>query len=649
MSAIGGIYSFETSVSEESLTALRQAMNTRRGDGDSQLRSNSVAMVYRAFHTNRESRSENQPFVSSGGHVLCWDGRLDNRDDLIARLKKEHLPDVSDAAIVMACYVRWGFEFPRQMIGDFALSLWDPHLKTLLLARDPCGVRLLYYHQNNERIIWSTDLSCLLDVPGIELEINQNYIADLIGRIPDPAQTPYKNINGVPPAHVVLVKDKTFRMVRYWGLDPNAEIRYQTDAEYEEHFRHLFREAVRCRLRTDGPVWAELSGGLDSSAIVCMSNDIIRSGEAQPSRLETVSRIFDEATKSDERKYIHLVEEKIGKQGHYLLEDDYRMSSPVEEIYSSIIPNPIACAAEYYRALDTSMQMSGARMLLAGHGGDEILNSLHDPSPELADLLVECKFRQLNERLKIWSNVLHTSYFRLLWQNTFMPILPKQIQALGNREYKHRLSKLYRREFLKRQGVYERRFSYGNVFGFRTPSGRDLSTSFLRAIGLIAGGHQRQFTDVEISYPFTHRPLIEFAQAIPFDQKVRPRDTRSILRRALRELLPEEIANRRDKGHIADAYMRAMAREWPRLRRLFADARLCRYGYVRPEGLSELIEHARHGNDRKALHIAYLIPLEYWLRAFEQRKQATEMNPARNLSHVAELLKPPSQVLAADH
>ena len=211
MSAIGGIYTFETSVPEESLTALRRALNIRSRDSSNEIRSGSVTMVYRAFRTNRESKSENQPVVSSRGHVLCWDGRLDNRDDLIAKLKREKLTDVSDAAIVMACYLHWGLDFPREIIGDFALSLWDPHLKTLLLARDPIGVRLLYYHANNERIIWSTNLSGLLDTPGIALEVNQDYIADFIGRIPDPAQTPYKNINGVPPAHVVIVKDKRER------------------------------------------------------------------------------------------------------------------------------------------------------------------------------------------------------------------------------------------------------------------------------------------------------------------------------------------------------------------------------------------------------------------------------------------------------
>src|ERR1044072_299117 len=199
MSAISGIYSFETSAAQELLTALGQAMDIRRHDSGNEIRSGSVAMVYRAFHTNRESRSENQPVVSHRGHVLCWDGRLDNRPDLIALLKYENLPDLSDAAIVMGCYLHWGLNFPKHLIGDFGLSLWDPHLKTLLLARDPIGVRLLYYHKNKERIVWSTDLAVLLDVPGIELDVNQNYVADFTGRIPDPGQTPYKSIHGVPP------------------------------------------------------------------------------------------------------------------------------------------------------------------------------------------------------------------------------------------------------------------------------------------------------------------------------------------------------------------------------------------------------------------------------------------------------------------
>src|SRR4029077_376508 len=143
-----------------------------------------------------------------------------------------------------------------------------------------------------------------LNLVGVELEINDEYIADLLTRLPEPSQTPYKNVHAVPPGHAVTVSNGQLRIRRFWGLDPNREIRYKTDPEYEEHFGHLFREAVRCRLRVDGPVWAELSGGLDSSSIVCMADQIIKSGETQASGLETVSFVYDEASKSDERKYI---------------------------------------------------------------------------------------------------------------------------------------------------------------------------------------------------------------------------------------------------------------------------------------------------------------------------------------------------------
>src|SRR5262249_47006264 len=151
---------------------------------------------------------------------------------------------------------------------------------------------------------------------------------------------------------------------RFWGLNPKREIHYQTDAEYEEHFRYLFREAVCCRLRSDQPVWAELSGGFDSSSIVCMAHDLWEHGEAEAPAVETVSRVFDEAQGSDERKFIKPVEAKIGKKGLYLREDDYRMVSPLGEKYSKVFPNPIADLAEYYHALSNAMKERGARVVL---------------------------------------------------------------------------------------------------------------------------------------------------------------------------------------------------------------------------------------------------------------------------------------------
>src|SRR5215216_7378871 len=145
MSAIGGIVNFGSGpIDEEILTALGRSLESYGPDGGADLRLDSIGMVYRAFHTNVESRSERQPAVQRGC-VLAWDGRLDNREELITLLRNELGDDHSDSAIVLTAYRKWDGDFLQRIIGDFALSLWDSSSRTFFLARDIVGARLLFY------------------------------------------------------------------------------------------------------------------------------------------------------------------------------------------------------------------------------------------------------------------------------------------------------------------------------------------------------------------------------------------------------------------------------------------------------------------------------------------------------------------------
>src|SRR5260370_26949278 len=112
MSALGGIYNFDDGpVEAETLAAVGQGLVLRGPDGGGHFKSGPVAMVYRAFHNNKESRLEIQPLVSSSGHILCWDGRLDNRDELISTLRDLLYAEYTAAAIIIAAFHRWGNHF----------------------------------------------------------------------------------------------------------------------------------------------------------------------------------------------------------------------------------------------------------------------------------------------------------------------------------------------------------------------------------------------------------------------------------------------------------------------------------------------------------------------------------------------------------
>src|SRR6266849_6591840 len=252
-----------------------------------------IDILYRAFHTTKESHCEMQPYISRSGNVITWDGRLDNRTELIRDLAVSATNLSTDVEIVAAAYETWQTHCFAKLIGDWALSVWSPHARSLVLAKDFIGTRYLYYRLDDDEIIWSTILDPLVRFAGITFSLNEEYVAGWMSHVPAAHLTPYVGINAVPASCCVIVsprKNGAISTVRkYWDFNPDNKIRYRTDAEYEEHFRTVFGKAVQRRLRSDRPVLAELSGGMDSSSIVCMADILIARGAAETPRLDTIS------------------------------------------------------------------------------------------------------------------------------------------------------------------------------------------------------------------------------------------------------------------------------------------------------------------------------------------------------------------------
>jgi asparagine synthase (glutamine-hydrolysing) len=222
----------------------------------------------------------------------------------------------TDLAVVSAAFDRWGTDCLTKLIGDWALSIWDPSRKELILARDYAGVRHLFYHPRSNGVIWS---SCLapLAVVGAPLSLCEEYFVGYLALWPDADLTPYAQIQSVPPGHFLRIRNGLFKAHQYWTFNPRGRIRYKADAEYEEHFRSVFRQAVRRRMRTDSPILADLSGGLDSSSIICMADDILVKGEATIISLDTFS-FFDRGEPDEEDLfYFPKVEEQRGRIGHH--------------------------------------------------------------------------------------------------------------------------------------------------------------------------------------------------------------------------------------------------------------------------------------------------------------------------------------------
>src|SRR5260370_5816605 len=125
-----------------------------------------IKILYRAFCTTKESHREAQPRTSASGAVITWDGRLDNRAELISDLRDSLTIASTDVAIVAAAYEKWGSDCFAKLIGDWALSIWNPINRSLLLAKDSIGTHHLFYSFDNHQVTWSTILDPLLRFSG---------------------------------------------------------------------------------------------------------------------------------------------------------------------------------------------------------------------------------------------------------------------------------------------------------------------------------------------------------------------------------------------------------------------------------------------------------------------------------------------------
>jgi len=275
------------------------------------------------------------------------------------------------------------------------------------------------------------------------------------------------------------------------------------------------------------------------------------------------------------------------------------------------------------------MRGVGARVLLTGHGGDEMLCSNPSPAPELGDLLVQRRLVSLRQSLRAWSKASKKSYLTLLWRDGVMPLLPTKLQVFLKPVVK--LPFWIDEWFITRMNLRARHLGTPDVFGFNLPSGRDQAVGFLSVMRTVSKASYRARGGIEVSHPYLHRPLVEFLQAIPCEQRVRPGESRSLMRRTLRDLLPEKILKRQGKKGPGEALFRAVARQWPRLHPIFKDARVCANGYMDAAALQAALERARHGCETHSFAMIQTISLEFWLRYLERRSL-----PARNTAAVEE-------------
>ena len=573
---------------------------------------NNISLLYHAFHTTKESRRETQPHITESGAVITWDGRLDNRAELIRRLRDVLTINSTDVSIVAAAYEEWGTDCFAMLIGDWALSLWDPHARSLILAKDPIGTRNLYYSFDNNRVTWSTILDPLVLLAGRTFALCEEYIGGWFSFFPAAHLTPYVGIHSVPPSSSVLLRSGKHTIRKYWDFDPGRRIRYRTDAEYEEHFRTVFAEAVRRRLRSDSPILAELSGGMDSSSIVCMADTIIARGAAETPRLDTLSYYDDSEPNWNERPYFTKVEEKRGRTGTHIdvsKQESFKFEFDNDR-FAATPGSGAGPADEAGRQLAASMAAQGNHVVLSGIGGDEVTGGVPTPTPELEDLLARGHLRMLAHQLKVWALNKRKPWFYLLFdavRGFFPPAL------VGVPKHK-RPAPWLNPAFVKRNRSalrgYETRL---NFFGPLPTFQENVTT--LHALQRQLACEGLPFDPPrEKRYPYLDRSLLEFMCAVPREQLVRPGQRRSLMRRALVGIVPDELLNRKRKAFVARGPMASIGAHWTDLLELTQHLLAGELGIVDSARFAEALRKGRERQEVALVTLLRTLIVEDWLR-----------------------------------
>ena len=581
-------------------------------DGASSHHALGMTLLHCAFHTTAESRTEILPLITRSGCVLIWDGRLDNRRELTEVLAGALAGAASDAAIVAAAYERWGTHCFERLLGDWALSLWNPTDRSLLLAKDFLGSRPLYYTMHPHGWAWCSVLEPLLLLPDRQVSLDEECLAGWLGSFPAAHLTPYSGIQAVPPSSYALLKEGNVTVRKYWDFDPSRKIQCRCDQEYEDSFRQVFFQSVERRLRTDSPVLAELSGGMDSSSIVCVADRLLREGRADTPRLDTLSYYDDEESSWNERPFFEKVEQQRGRAGCHV-DIGRRDLFHLEFGLDSFRPSPAAAIAslKVRPAYAQFLASQGSRVVLSGTGGDEVLGGVPTPLPELRDLLVRARLRRLAKGVTTWA---------IAQKKPWMHLFGEVLEGFLPRSLHH--TPAYRRpapwldpRFVRRHRRALEGYPSSRIrFSGPTPTFQE-NLATLEALRRQLGANVLPANpSYEKRYPCLDRDLLAYLYAIPREQLVRPGQRRSLLRRALAGIVPVEILGRKRKAFVARAPLVAIANEWAELQKLGADMLLASLGVVQPKLFREALHAARQGRDVSTVALLRTIAIELWLR-----------------------------------
>ncbi|MCU7925534.1 MAG: asparagine synthase (glutamine-hydrolyzing) [Candidatus Thiodiazotropha sp. (ex Dulcina madagascariensis)] len=548
---------------------------------------------------------------------VVFNGEIFNYLELRAQLERQghRFYTHSDTEVIVHLYEQYGLEFVAHLNGQFAIALWDNHKQKLVLARDRAGIRPLFYVETGGRLYFASEVKSLFSHPAIPRKIDLNALQEVFTFWTTlPPHSLFESVRILPPGHLMVVEQGQTTISRYWDWDfPSDQIdNDKSVADWTEELKALMIDSVRLQLRSDVPVGAYLSGGLDSSVLT----SLIKNFTDTPLRTFSIGFEDEEFDESGFQK--DLVDYLGTKHTHVLCKRaDIGAAFPqvIRHTESAIVrtaPTPLML-------LSGAVREAGYKVVLTGEGADEVFGGY--------DIFKEAKVR------RFWSRAPQSQWRPMILQRLY-PYLkhsPTASGAFTQRFFQQGMEHLDKAYFahIPRWATTQRilqffseeaRAAIEKPVDFAAierilpaeidqwkPLNRD---QYIEAHTLLSGyllssqgDRVAMANSIEGRFPFLDHRVIEFAARLPSRYKIMGMNEKYMLKQTMQGLIPESIRNRSKQPYRApdsqSFFIDGKPLEY--VGYLFSEERINKAGYYNPKTVALLMKKCARG---KALGFA---------------------------------------------
>jgi len=592
-----------------------------------------------AFGSRRLSiidiESGHQPIHNEDKTIwVVQNGEIYNYTELRKKLQRKHkFYTKSDTEVLVHLYEEFQEKCVEELNGMFVFMIWDLKKQQIFIARDRLGIKPFYYYleinqktdkkDSNikiKRFVFASEIKAILQDPTIPRKPNDKAIYEYLNWafFDHTEETFFLDIKRLMPAHYMIIRGNEIKIKRYWDIKINPSIdkppsehsELRTDEDYAKRFYELLEDAVKYRLISEVPVGTRLSGGLDSSAIVCIINKLLFSKLDMKTNREIIKEVIGDRQKIfsavykekevNESEYITEVVNKVQVEKNYTYPTHRKLWNDLQKIiyYQD---EPFVSTSCFAGWSTTKLASKKVTVLLDGQGADELIAGYYPYfGIFFLNLLDNRKYFQLFKELMFSLDITHSYLKDFATQMATNP-LEDNIQKMLSDSFRKRHSNIKRLEI----GRVLSKSLYLDMVKYSIPR-------ILRMVD-----KNSMAFSVEVRVPFLDHRLVEYAFSLPSNQKIRNGWTKFILRNSTKGVLPEKIRLRRSKIGFATPETKWLRKLEPEIKKIFNSNKFKNRGYFNQKEIRNKFEKFCKGDlDTYSDLFWRILNLELWLEMY---------------------------------